>query len=72
MAEQQLKIQKVQYEKLTYSIPEAAKVLGISEYLMYPLSRSQGFPVITIGKRRLIPIKALNQWLESQTGTVML
>lgn len=55
-------------EKLTMTIPEAAQVLGVSKNLMYPLTRSEGFPVILVGTRRLIPVKAFERWVEQQTG----
>lgn len=55
-------------EKLTYSIAEAAKVLGISETTMRNLSRTQGFPCVVVGTRRLISIKGLERWVEEQAG----
>lgn len=58
-------------EKLTLSIPEAAKVLGIGNNKMYELARSEGFPTITLGARRLISKKGLERWLEEQTGKAM-
>ena len=54
-------------EKLTYSVPEAAKALGISVTKMYQIIRMEGFPVVTLGSRHLIPIKGLERWLEAQT-----
>ncbi len=56
-------------EKLIYSIPEAAEVLGISTSKMYQVVNMKGFPVIALGKRRVIPIKALERWLENQIPT---
>ncbi len=59
--------QKITYEKRTYSVSEAAHVLGISTQLMYPLTRSKGFPLLIVGQRRkLIPIKAFHEWIEKQ------
>lgn len=58
-------------EKLTLSIPEAAKALGIGNNKMYELARSEGFPTITVGSRRLIPLKGLERWLEEQTQKAM-
>lgn len=55
-------------EKLTLTIPEAAKMLGISKNLMYPLTRREDFPILQIGARKLIPTKAFYKWLENQTG----
>lgn len=49
-----------------YTIPEAAEVLGISRSKMYELVHSVGFPVLKIGSKLLIPMKALDRWLEAQ------
>ena len=54
----------IQTRKLTYTVQEAAQVLGVSTSNMYQIIRMQGFPVIVIGKRRLIPIKKLETWME--------
>lgn len=61
----------VPIEKLTLTVPEAAKVLGISTNKMYDLARSEGFPMISVGKRRLIPRKGLERWIELQTEKAM-
>lgn len=58
-----------QIPKKVYSVPEAASVLGISTTKMYQLIRSQGFPVIVIGKRRVIPIKDFEQWMTKQAAS---
>lgn len=58
----------VKYEKLTYSVTEAAEVLGVSTANMYQIIKQQGFPVVVIGKRRLIPIKALERWVEEMAA----
>lgn len=55
-------------EKLTCSIPEMAEILGISKSRAYPLARSAGFPAITIGKRVVISIKGLQEWVDKQAG----
>ena len=53
-------------KKLTYSIHEAAKVLGVSSAKMYQIARIKGFPSIIIGKRILVSIKGLEEWVEDQ------
>lgn len=58
----------LEHNKLTYSVPEAAAVLGVSTSNMYQIIKIQGFPVINIGKRRLIPVKGLEQWIEEQVA----
>ena len=53
-------------EKLVLSIPEAAKVLGISAPTAYELAKKKGFPTITVGKRILVSAKGLERWVEEQ------
>ena len=50
--------------KLTFTVPEAAKVLGINKIKMYEIARSEGFPAIVIGNRILIPVIPLLEWIE--------
>lgn len=47
-------------ESLTMTVEEAAKALGISRGLAYDLARQRKIPVIRLGKRLLVPRKALN------------
>lgn len=58
-------------EKLTLSIPEAAKILGISDSKMYELVRTEGFPTIVVGKRKLVSRKGLERWVDAQTEKAM-
>lgn len=52
--------------KLTYSVPEAAKVLGVSASKMYEVVRIKGFPTIKVGNRLLVSVKGLENWIEEQ------
>lgn len=47
--------------KLTLSVREAAKLLGISRGLAYELVRTGEIPVIKFGKRLVVPRKALEK-----------
>ena len=49
--------------KLAVSVPEAAEMLGISIPSMYQLVHVAGFPSIRIGKRWLISIRGLEEWV---------
>ncbi len=60
-------MEKLKTERLTMTIPQAANVLGVSKNLMYPLTRRKDFPIIQVGTRRLVPIKAFERWVEEQT-----
>lgn len=49
--------------KLTLSVEEAAKVLGIGRNLCYDRVKSGDIPAIKIGKRLLVPKAALEKLL---------
>ena len=50
--------------KLTVTVDEMAKMLGISRPVAYDLTKKEGFPAIRISDRRIvIPVEALNKWL---------
>jgi len=55
-------------EKLTYTVVELAQVLNIGKNSAYELANSKNFPVINIGRKKLIPVVALNKWLDNQVG----
>lgn len=61
-------VQKVESPKLVLSVPEAAKLLGISDNTMRQLARIEGFPAFHVGKRILISIKGLEAWVEEQAA----
>lgn len=46
-------------EKLTLSVEEAGKLLGVSRAIAYQLSHRADFPTLHIGKRILVPKKQL-------------
>ncbi len=51
--------------RLCVTVPEAAKMLGISRNFAYQLVREGKLPSIRFGKRILIPIAALEKMLEN-------
>ena len=51
-------------EKLTLSVEEAGKLLGVSRQIAYQLSRRADFPTLHIGRRVLVPRKQLEQWMD--------
>lgn len=53
-------------EKLTLSVEEAGKLLGVSRQIAYQLSRRADFPTLHIGRRVLVPRKQLEQWMDRQ------
>ena len=51
-------------EKLSISVDEMAKMLGISRPVAYELTRREGFPVVRVSERRIvIPLDGLKAWL---------
>lgn len=55
-------------EQLSISVKELSEVLGISKPIAYKLANSKGFPILQIGRRKVIPIKKLEKWLEENTN----
>ena len=51
-------------EKLTLSVEEAGKMLGVSRQIAYQLSRRADFPTLHIGRRVLVPRKQLEEWMD--------
>lgn len=51
-------------DKLTLTVEEAAKVLGIGRNLCYERVKTGEIPAIRIGRRLLIPRRALEKLLE--------
>ena len=51
--------------KLTYSAPEVAQLLGISRSAAYNLMHRDDFPSFRIGKRWLVRDSSLHEWLEN-------
>ena len=52
---------------LMLSVPEVAKVLGISRAGAYELVRADSFPKIRIGNRIVVPRDKFIAWIEAQT-----
>ena len=54
---------KEKMEKTTMSVQELSAQMGISLPKAYELVKKQGFPVIRVGTRILIPVEAFKKWL---------
>lgn len=55
-------------EKIALSVPEAAKMLGVTKVKVYELCGRQDFPAVHIGRRIIIPVQGLHDWLTEQSG----
>jgi excisionase family DNA binding protein len=51
-------------ERLTISVAEAGKMLGISRASAYKAVREGEIPVIKLGKRRVVPLAAITRMME--------
>lgn len=49
-----------------YTVEDLRAVLGISKANAYALTHREGFPVLHVGRRLLIPKAALDEWLLQQ------
>lgn len=55
-------------EKLAISVVEAAKLISVSKSTMYALIEQKQIPAVHVGgKRIIIPVKALQEWLSQRT-----
>ena len=52
--------------KMTITVPELAEELNIGRNAAYELCHTQGFPAIQIGKRLVIPVEPLRDWLRAK------
>lgn len=55
--------------RLTMSVPEAGDLLGIGRNQAYEAARRGDIPVIRIGKRLLVPVRALERMLDGVKPT---
>lgn len=53
--------------RLTVSVEEAAEILGISRALAYSLVARQELPSLKLGRRVVVPRRALENLLEAGT-----
>lgn len=51
-------------QALTLSIPEAAKVLGVSKYSAYKAAKKGDIPILQIGKLRRVPKAQLMRMID--------
>jgi excisionase family DNA binding protein len=50
--------------KVTCSVPEAGRLLGLSRHAAYAAARSNALPVIRVGRRVLVKLPALKAMLQ--------
>lgn len=57
--------------RITITPKEAAGMLGLSMTTMYELVHSEGFPSIRVGKKILINVEGLRNWVNERSGMVV-
>lgn len=55
-------------DKLTMTVEEAAKVIGVSRPVAYELAKQTGFPCVRVGRRLLVSVEGLRQWVLREAG----
>ena len=55
-------------ERLTMTVTEAGKALGVSRPVAYELAKREDFPVVRVGRRLLVPVDGLREWLKKESG----
>jgi excisionase family DNA binding protein len=56
-------------DRLTCTVEEAARLLGISRTLAYRLVQSGQLPSFKVGKRRLVPVAAVETFIADQLSS---
>ncbi len=56
-------------KKLAYSVEEFARVIGVSRNHAYGLLRGGQVRAVRAGSRWVIPVKAVERWLEGQENS---
>lgn len=55
-------------EKLTMTVEEAGKVLGVSRPTAYKLVQRADFHVVRVGHRLLVSTEGLREWVKKEAG----
>jgi excisionase family DNA binding protein len=54
-------------DRLAVSIPEAAEAIGVCRAQGYKMVNSGELPSIDVGRRKLVPVEGLKQYVVEQT-----
>jgi excisionase family DNA binding protein len=59
-----------QLEPISVDIPEACRLTGVGRSKLYQLMDAGEIRSVKVGKRRLVPVASLREWLAKlETGT---
>ena len=56
-------------DKLVLTVQETAEVLGVSDDLVYELTAQGAFPCLHLGRRKVIPRRAVELLIEQCVGS---
>jgi excisionase family DNA binding protein len=59
-------------EQLLASVEEAARAIGVSRAYAYELIASGQLPSVQLGRRRLVPTRALSEWVDRMASATRL
>lgn len=68
MAEHRNAIPNADSEKRSYSVAEAAEILGVSKRFIYKLCSANAFKTVRIGKKLRISRKSFDEWLDGDNN----
>lgn len=57
---------KPQEDRLLLRPAEASELLGIGRARLYQLIATRAIPVVRVGHRYRVPVRALHEWIERQ------
>lgn len=69
MAEQTVNMPSSLPEKRSYSVTEAAEILGVSKRSVYNLCSNGAFKVVKVGTKLRISKKSFDEWLDGGSDT---
>lgn len=55
-------------DKLALTLEQAAESIGVSAPTMLAIANQPGFPALRVGRRWIIPVQALTEWLNEQAN----
>ena len=56
---------------LTVSVPQAGNLLGLGRFAAYEAARRGEIPTVRMGRRKLVPVRALEDLLKLEPGTLV-
>lgn len=62
--------ENINNKELVINVVELAKRLNLSRSNAYKLTRRVDFPILKIGKRKLIPVAELRAWIKNNVVNI--